>query len=140
MRVKVHTESIYHSGDEESIGFYTPGIYKVEVRAWGDNSQDTGASEELQITVIDPCTSATLSIDASVLKNEDEVTLTTFVGYPAAQIEWTDLIISSSLSDDLDDQCGAYTHELSDADSGLPLAAEVYPTIELSSAVKTLEV
>ena len=80
MQVEVQTNIIFHSGDYLN-GFYTPGIYKVEVRAFSENGVDTGAFEELEITVIDPCLTATLTIDDSVHLADPAITLTTFVGY-----------------------------------------------------------
>ena len=46
MQVKVKTTTIFHSGDYLT-GIYTPGLFKVEVRAFTDNDVDTGAFEEL---------------------------------------------------------------------------------------------
>ena len=80
MQVKVQTNTIFHSGDYLS-GVYTPGSYKVEVRAFTDNNVDTGAFEELEVTVIDPCVTATLIIDDSVHLVDPAISLTTYVGY-----------------------------------------------------------
>ena len=44
MQVKVLTNTIFHSGDYLS-GIYTPGLYKVEVRVFTDNDEDTGYFE-----------------------------------------------------------------------------------------------
>ena len=81
MQVKVKTTTIFHSGDYLT-GIYTPGLFKVEVRAFTDNDVDTGAFEELKITVVDPCLTATLTIDDSVHLIDQTISLTTFVGYP----------------------------------------------------------
>ena len=80
MQVEVHTNAIFHSGDYLN-GVYTPGVYKVEVRAFTENGVDTGEFEELEITVIDPCLTATLNIDDSVFLPNPAISLTTFVGY-----------------------------------------------------------
>ena len=38
--VWVQTDSVYFNGDHTT-GFYNPGTYVVEVRAWADNDYDT---------------------------------------------------------------------------------------------------
>ena len=51
------------------------GSYVVEVRAWADNNYDTGKFSQLNIQVIDPCMTATLTVDNSVFKTKPDLTL-----------------------------------------------------------------
>ena len=128
MRVEVHTNTIFHSGGYLN-GFYTPGVYKVEVRAFTENDVDTGEFEELEITVIDPCLTATLTIDDSVHLPDPAISLTTFVGYEPHPLQWTDSVVTSTITDP--NLCGPYAFELSDADTGQTLAPNVFPTADL---------
>ena len=64
IKVTTGTDLIYYGGDQLT-GNYSPGVYIVEVRVWADDNQDTGVFEQLEITIIDPCLSAVLTIDES---------------------------------------------------------------------------
>lgn len=120
-------------------GFYTPGSYVVEVRAWADNEQDTGYFEDLTITVVDPCLTAALSIDVddSIFKSSPAVTLTQFVQYDALSISWSDAIIVPQIADV--DLCGPLTHEITDS-LGAPPDPLVFQTVNMATATKTLSV
>ena len=59
IQVLTGTNLIYYGGDNLT-GAYIPGVYTVEVRAWGYNNYDTGEFEELQITIVDPCQAAAI--------------------------------------------------------------------------------
>ena len=63
----IATNNIYYGGDYQT-GSFNPGTYIIEVRIWNDNNVDTGEFELLTITIEDPCTTATMTIDDSVFK------------------------------------------------------------------------
>ena len=66
-KVTVGTNAIFYNGDHLT-GIYNPGVYIVEVRAWADNSYDTLVFVDLTVTIVDPCVTATLTIDDTVFK------------------------------------------------------------------------
>ena len=111
----VQTDSVWYNGDHIT-GFYNPGTYEIEVRAWADNDFDTGQFELLTVQVIDPCVSASLTIDDSVFKTVPDLTLLQFVNYEALQIHWTDSIIVEKF--DTDGLCGFLIHEIWNMDTG----------------------
>ena len=55
--VTVKADLVYYD-DGSLTGFYNPGSYKIEVRAWADNNVDTGKFEDLDIEVIDACSAS----------------------------------------------------------------------------------
>ena len=71
-------------------GIYNPGQYTIEARGFALNGQDTGVFKELTVTVVNPCLSATLSIDNSIFKTTPEVSLIQYVNYDAKTLSWTD--------------------------------------------------
>ena len=54
-------------GGDYLTGTYTPGSYTLEIRSWADNSVDTGAFINLDVTIVDPCDSGTITIDPSII-------------------------------------------------------------------------
>ena len=98
---------------------------------------DTGAFKELTITIIDPCTTAILTIDDSVFLTP-LVTLTQFINYPSETISWTDAIVSSSYGGP--DVCGPYIHELYDRTTGTAPEPNVFTPQDLNAPVKILHV
>ena len=118
-------------------GIYSPGIYIVEVRAWADNNIDTGAFEELLINVVDPCVSANLAIDDSVLKTLPQATMTQYIGYESISVVWDDSIVTSTISEP--NLCGPLTHSLSVPSGGIPDPA-IFSTNDLTLPDKTLNV
>ena len=143
MQVLVYTDTIYHSGDFLT-GYYTPGVYIVEVRAWADNSYDTGETEELQIVVIDPCDFALIFIDNSdsVFKSKPDVTLTQYLNYEALTISWDDTILFTNPALESLRACGNFVFELNQIDENgaeVALDGDVFPSVDLESATKTLD-
>ena len=126
---------MYFNGDPTT-GFYNPGTYEVEVRAWADDDFDTEYVELLTIEVIDPCLTAVLTIDDTVFKTKPELTLLQFVKYDALQIQWTDSIITAEFN-----TCGPFTHEIWSIDNGTQvLDPAVFPSKELTTTTKSLNV
>ena len=75
----ISIDQIFYDGDYIS-GKYIPGDYTFEVRAWTMNEIDTGAFQDLIVTIIDPCPNASLSFTSDlVLKQSPLVSLTTFL-------------------------------------------------------------
>ena len=62
--VTVQTNDVFVGGG--SSGTRNAGSYQVELRAWADNDFDTGEFILLDIVVVDPCTTAILTIDDTV--------------------------------------------------------------------------
>ena len=58
--------------------------------------------------------SATISIDDTIIKTTAETTLTQFFGYAALNINWDDNIVSTDLTFNSFDPCGAYVHSVID--------------------------
>lgn len=119
--VQVQTAAdIYYNGGPDS-GKYLPGTYTVTLTAYYEDGTadgiDTGISVSLEIDIIDPCLTATLTIDNSVFKTNPDLTLLQFVAYATRQIIWTDAIVTSDLST-AHNPCGPYVHRLWDMRTG----------------------
>ena len=80
LEVTAGTDTIFYNGDHLT-GRYNPSVYIVEVRAWADNSYDTLVFLDLTVIIVDPCVTATLTIDDTVFKPLPTVSLTQFVTY-----------------------------------------------------------
>ena len=52
--ISVSGSDVFYNGDHTT-GTYTPGVYTVEIRGWGDNSYDTGTFDTFTVTILDPC-------------------------------------------------------------------------------------
>ena len=52
--ISVSGSDVFYNGDHTT-GSYTPGVYTVEIRGWGDNSYDTGTFDTFTVTILDPC-------------------------------------------------------------------------------------
>ena len=52
--ISVTGSDVFYSGDHTT-GTYTPGVYSVEIRGWGDNSHDTNTFDTITVTILDPC-------------------------------------------------------------------------------------
>ena len=81
MSLDISIDQIYYDGDHLT-GKYIPGDYTFEVRALNMNDVDTGYFEEIQIEIIDPCTTASLTFTPDLaLKATPDLSLTTFLNY-----------------------------------------------------------
>lgn len=76
---------------------YNPGVYTVEVRAMADNNYDTGKFEELTVTILDPCITATLTIDSTIFLDFPEQSLVQTIGSQLQILSWTDSIIQTTI-------------------------------------------
>ena len=77
----ISIDQIYYDGDHLT-GKYIPGDYTFEVRAFNMDNLDTGAFQNLIVTIIDPCPTASLTFTSDLaLKLSPEVSLTTFLNY-----------------------------------------------------------
>ena len=143
IKISTETSLIYYGGDALN-GTYNPGTYEVEVRAWDDVNGDTGEFEVLKIVIEDPCVNADLVIDTSILKFKAVVTLTQFLNYDPLTISWTDSIVSTTATGI--EPCGPYVYELvqvetlANSEMDVPLDLDVFPTHDLTSATKTIDV
>ena len=52
--ISVSGSDVFYNGDHTT-GTYTPGVYSVEIRGWGDNNYDSGTFETITVTIVDPC-------------------------------------------------------------------------------------
>ena len=73
---------------------------------------------EFWVEIVDPCRTATLTIDENDLWFKkiddpvDNITLLQFVNYDVRTIEWNDSIVTKSLPEESSDLCGALTFDL----------------------------
>ena len=113
--------------------------------AWYDDGssdgKDFGTNVPLTIDVIDPCQTATLTIDDTVFVSSPALKLLQFIEYASASITWTDAIITSTLSK-ATDPCGAYVYEIWDIGTGSEAAldATIFTHNDLTEATRILEV
>ena len=49
MKVTVATNEVFYQGENLNIAKYNAGVYVVEVRAWTENSIDTGYALSMEI-------------------------------------------------------------------------------------------
>ena len=96
------------------------------------------------IKIEDPCLTATLTIDENdtVFATMPAVTLTQFLNYSPVTISWDDSIIASNPVTVVQ-PCGAFNYELyqmNDQGQEISLDLEVFPSNDLSSATKTLNI
>ena len=82
-------------------GTYTPGTYTLEIRAWADNSVDTRVFINLDVTIVDPCDSGTITIDPSIIspnpityKIYDPADVQTFVATEGSTVFQSELAAS----------------------------------------------
>ena len=90
------------------------------------------------VRIIDPCLSATLSIDDSVFKTSPLPTMTQFVNYAALQVSWPDSIVTSDITQ-VPNPCPALAYNIIDKATGLAPDTSIFSS-DLTSVTKTLDV
>ena len=85
------------------------GVYEVTIEAFDVNASSTGVTLVFNIEYIDPCITATLTIDSldTIFQTPPTHTRSYVVNQPSEPITWDDSIISTSISPLV--YCGSFT-------------------------------
>ena len=103
-------------------------------------AESTTKVVDFMVRVTNPCASAVLTVDDTVLKPPPTLSMLQSVGYASKQLSWTDQGASSIFTSTVTGiACPAYTFELIDTDTSVAPISSLF-TSDFNSDPKTLDV